>query len=280
AIAYITEDGIRALEKELLQKDSVKILCGVHGCISDLSALNNLVLQSNNRVAGRVFLGANVFHPKLYLFQNKDTATLLVGSSNLTGSGLQTNEEVFLESVGPLSSQPIIDTIAYFDNLWSANSVAVGKYLQEHPNYIVRQNQNDNLTSEQKQKLDSLKKEVIFRGPKPEEIEFTFKVNRSFLSSLYYHPITIPTSYNQLMKKYVQSTNRNATIITPNNKRINGRIHHSTSSWDHYYQIRSLRKEDKDITDKLNIDQNIKVKVELNEEIVTVYLSETMGSRG
>lgn len=280
AVAYITGDGIRALEKELLQKDSVKILCGVHGCISDLSALNNLVLQSNNRVAGRVFLGASVFHPKLYLFQNEDIATLLVGSSNLTGSGLQSNEEVFLESIGPLSSTPIIDAIAYFDNLWVTNSVAVGKYLQEHPNYTVRQNQNDNLTLEQKQKLDLLKKEVISRGAKPEAIEFTFKINRSFLSSLYYHPITIPTSYNQLMKKYVQSTSRNATIITPNDKRINGRIHHSTSSWDHYYQIRSLRKGDKDITDKLNIDQNIKVKVELNEEIVTVYLSETMGSRG
>ena len=239
-----------------------------------------LVLESNNRVAGKVFLGANVFHPKLYLFQNKDTATLLVGSCNLSGSGLQSNEEVFLEIIGPLSSTPIIDTIAYFDNLWVTNSVAVGKYLQEHPNYIVRQNQNDNLTLEQKQKLDSLKKEVRFRGRKPEAIEFTFKINRSFLSSLYYQPITIPTSYNQLMRKYIPSTNRNATIITANNKRINGRIHHSTSSWDHYYQIRSLRKGDKEITDKLNIGQNIKVKIELNEEIVTVYLSETIGSRG
>lgn len=279
AIAYITEDGIRAIEKELLQKDSVKILCGVHGCISDLSALNNLVLQSNNRIAGRVFLGANVFHPKLYLFQNKDTATLLVGSSNLTGSGLQSNEEVFLESIGSLSSQPIIDAIAYFDNLWGTNSVAVGKYLQEHPNYFVRQNQNDNLTLEQKQKLDSLKKEVT-GGSKLEAIEFNFKVNMSFLSSEYYRPITIPGIYKQLLRRYVQSTNRNATIITLNNKRIDGRVHHSTSSWGHYYQIRSLSKGDKDITDKLNIGQNIKVKVELNEEIVTVYLNETVGSRG
>ncbi len=135
ATAYITEDGIKTIEKELLQKHSVKILCGVHGCISDLSALKKIVSQSNNKIAGRVFLGTNVFHPKLYLFQNQDSAVLLVGSSNLTGSGLQNNEEVIVESIGSLSSQPIVDAIAYFENLWDTNSVSVDKYLQEHPNY-------------------------------------------------------------------------------------------------------------------------------------------------
>jgi len=135
AMAYITEDGIKEIEKELLQKHSVKIICGVHGCISDLPALENLVYRSNKIIDVRVFLGTNVFHPKLYVFQKNDSTALLVGSSNLTGSGLHSNEEAIVEIVGPLSSRPTIDAIAYFDSLWNTNSVSVEKYLLEHPNY-------------------------------------------------------------------------------------------------------------------------------------------------
>ena len=146
AMAYITKDGIKKIEGNLLKKKSVKIICGVHGCISDLQELSKLISKSNDIIKVRIFLGENVFHPKIYAFRKNERAAILVGSSNMTGAGLRINEEAIVEITGKTSISPINDAILYFNNLWNSNSVSIQKYLYEHPNYFVKRNVNENLT--------------------------------------------------------------------------------------------------------------------------------------
>jgi len=267
ATAYLTEDGIKAIERELLQKNSIKILCGVHGCISDLSALNKLISKSNDRIAGRVFLGSNVFHPKLFLFQNRDTATLLVGSSNLTGSGLQSNEEVFMECVGSLSSQPIVDALAYFNNLWNTNSAPVDKYLLAHPDYSVRRSQNNNLTEEQKQKLDLLKKEVVSVS----EIIFKKAVNKTLLSD---GKQTVPTEYNAIIDNCNLCSLHESVrfdITLPDGQSVRGQMYYGINNSCYYYQFKISGAENiKKLKDQIAAHATLEYNIDLSKRLVSI----------
>jgi len=55
-------------------------------------------------------LSSATFHPKVYLFRNKTKARLLIGSNNVTQSGLFTNTEVSLQIDVPVSDRVIVDT--------------------------------------------------------------------------------------------------------------------------------------------------------------------------
>lgn len=229
AMAYVTKDGIKKIENTLLQKHSVKIVCGVHGCISDLPELSNLASRSSNIIDIKVFLGENVFHPKIYVFQKKESAAILVGSSNLTGSGLHSNEEAIVEVIGKSSSKPINDAILYFDDLWNSNSVSVQKYLAAHSNYTVKRNLNETLTSEQK--LALVKK---VQGP----ISFDKKVNKTFFKE---GKQTLPTEFNPLIDScnlFTLGESVPFDIVLPNRERVQGQIYYGTNNTGVYYQFK------------------------------------------
>lgn len=267
AIAYVSESGIKKIENELLQKRTVKIVTGVHGCISDLPALKNLVSRSNKVIDARVFLGTNVFHPKLYVFQKNDSAALLVGSSNLTGSGLHNNEEAILEIVGKLSSRPIIDAISYFDSLWSTNSISVEKYLLEHPNYIVRRNQNETLTSEQKQTLYLAKKEL----PSKNIITFKIQVNKTLFNE---GKQTVPTEFNHVIDSHNLCTLHGSVpfdIILPNTETVRGQMYYGVNNSVHYYQFKLSGSENvMRLKNQIGIGSMLKHDINLTERIVHI----------
>lgn len=266
AIAYITKDGIKEIEKELMQKRSVKIVCGVHGCISDLPALKNLVSRSNKLIDGRVFLGTNVFHPKLYVFQNKDSTALLVGSSNLTASGLHSNEEAIVEIIGSSSSQPIVDAITYFESLWNTNSVSVEKYLHEYPNYSVRHSQNDNLTSEQKQNLDLIKNKLFFSST----VVFKKRVNKTLFNE---GKQTVPTRFNSLIDSYnILSLKRSILfdIILPNGETVPGRMYYGANN-TYYYQFKiSGSKHIAKLKNQISINDVLEHKIDISSKMVRI----------
>ncbi|MFZ3092141.1 MAG: phospholipase D family protein [Nitrospirota bacterium] len=267
AIAYITEDGIKEIEKELLQKRSVKIVCGVHGCISDLPALKNLVSRSNKIIDGRVFLGTNVFHPKLYVFQRNDSTALLVGSSNLTGSGLHSNEEAIVEIIGPPLSRPIVDAITYFESLWNTNSVSVDKYLHEHPNYSVKHSQNESLTSEQKQKLDLIKKELLSKST----VVFKNRVNKTFYNE---GKQTLPTQFNSLIYSYnLCALHRSVPfdIILPNGETVQGQMYYGANTTGYYYQFKISGSDNvMKLQRQISINNNLEHNINLSTRIVRI----------
>jgi HKD family nuclease len=267
AIAYVTEDGIKEIENELLQKHAVKIVTGVHGCISDLPALKNLVSRSNKIIDVRVFLGTNVFHPKLYVFQKKDSAALLVGSSNLTGSGLHNNEEAIVEIVGQHSSRPIIDAVAYFYSLWNTNSMSVEKYLLEHPNYSVKRNQNEILTSEQKQKLDLAKKELLSKSI----VAFKKQVNKTLFKE---GKQTVPAEFNSLIDSHNLCTLHGSVpfdIILPNGETVRGQMYYGDNNFGYYYQFKLSGSENvMKLKNQISMGNMLKHNINLTARIVHI----------
>jgi len=157
ASAYLTADGLRQLG--IPSEDRVtKIICGVHGCVSDLHALQKFVNSNEDCFRANVFVGANVFHPKLYLFINDHNINAFCGSANCTGQGLSENEEALIELRGNQNDSPITDVIDYFDILWTQHSVSVTEYLKAHPDYA--KHDISAFTQPQKRILRGLRQEL------------------------------------------------------------------------------------------------------------------------
>lgn len=157
ATAYLTEGGL----KQMGIPDNagvIKIICGVHGCVSDLHLLRKLVNSHNDSFQANIFVGSNVFHTKLYVFTYETKATLFCGSANCTGQGFDENEEALIEVRGDQSDPVIAEAIDYFNFLWTQCSVPVVEYLKAHPDYAM---QNiSNFTHQQRYILQNLKLEL------------------------------------------------------------------------------------------------------------------------
>ncbi len=97
-VAFVQISGLRLVEehfRDLLSRGGrLRFLTGDYLDITDPQALLRLLdLDGDSEV--RVFETRNTsFHPKSYIFHHSDgTSTALVGSSNLTGTALQTGVE-------------------------------------------------------------------------------------------------------------------------------------------------------------------------------------------
>jgi len=96
AVAFAKGSGIAAassLEEMAGRGGCVELLAGVDFQLTDLSAIQRFEQPPS---AARVYLhpepgGRTIFHPKIYLAESDDTATAIVGSSNLTAGGLLVN---------------------------------------------------------------------------------------------------------------------------------------------------------------------------------------------
>jgi PLD-like domain len=100
AVAYSSPEGVRALEDGLTnlaeRGGEARLLAGLDDFITDLRAAERFAELPRAEV--KVFLPTSVgdrarFHPKLYVFEGRDESSVIVGSANLTGAGLETNYE-------------------------------------------------------------------------------------------------------------------------------------------------------------------------------------------
>jgi len=99
AVAFLTESGVEllrpALEAAALNGTRIRTFIGLSMGTTEPAALrmlNKLFAQCDNAVCF-VCNPPTTFHPKLYVFTHKGSATLIAGSANLTGGGLTSNEE-------------------------------------------------------------------------------------------------------------------------------------------------------------------------------------------
>lgn len=118
AVAYLKNSGLESIKqslKENRQNNNISIITGLDFGITDSESL--LELQNMN-------IGCNIindlnFHPKLYIFENFDSATMILGSSNLSEGGLAINYEANIIITGKKSESPLKDAIEYFSFLQS-----------------------------------------------------------------------------------------------------------------------------------------------------------------
>lgn len=125
AVAWVRASGVVHLEPALSSflkaGNKVRIIVGVDLENTTKEGLARLLaLETQGSIT--VFVHHNesgpVFHPKLYLFQNKTQAKLIVASNNITESGLYRNTEAGLEIDDSIDSSVIVSVRDALDS-WS-----------------------------------------------------------------------------------------------------------------------------------------------------------------
>ncbi|SDN51168.1 PLD-like domain-containing protein [Fictibacillus solisalsi] len=132
----------------------------------------------------------STFHPKIYLFENDEKAVVIVGSNNLTGGGLYTNNEQSIEysmdlrlKEDLLNYQMLLDTYKMYSNEQSELSNRVDlnflKQLNDN-NYTEKEYQ---LEKQRKRKMNIIREKLFGfirvippKLPKKKNMESTSKV--------------------------------------------------------------------------------------------------------
>lgn len=134
AVAYVKETGL-----DVLDSMKVKIDRGIVGDafgVTQPEALRRLLKEGSTVRMAQVATGT--FHPKLYMVPYDDSLGAIVGSANLTGGGLEANEEASIALRGHNDEAPIPNLLEYFRGLWDANAVVldedwIDQYENEYP---------------------------------------------------------------------------------------------------------------------------------------------------
>lgn len=98
-VAFASYGGVTALTKFIKEGKAngmnIKVVLGVDQKATSKEALEEVLTWG---VDARIYHTSsnNIFHPKVYLFENRDIFTLIVGSNNLTVPGLVQNIECSL----------------------------------------------------------------------------------------------------------------------------------------------------------------------------------------
>ena len=164
-VAFASYGGVSALTKYIEEGKSrgmnIKVVLGIDQKGTSKEALEE-VLSWN--VDARIFhtSSKNIFHPKVYLFENRDIFTLIVGSNNLTVPGLVQNIECSLlikDTVDPSSVHK--DFYRYWKGILEGTETNLYEVTQELINdlfekkYILSESERaeryDNGSDEEKQ---------------------------------------------------------------------------------------------------------------------------------
>ena len=145
SVAFLKQTGVRyienALQTSLNNGASFEIIAGLDFKTTDPKAMLYFINLSKENKNVHIYCYGDrdenktdiVFHPKIYLFRNKKETSSIIGSSNMTAGGLESNFEVnsvFIEEkpVVYLQAESIYNFIKYTDSLFIPNEEYVYKY--------------------------------------------------------------------------------------------------------------------------------------------------------
>ncbi|WP_286856431.1 MULTISPECIES: phospholipase D-like domain-containing protein [Sphingobacterium] len=118
-IAFLKSSGLRLIEPKLKQLSNVQILAGANFGLTEPAALKQILKLSTERgnISGYInkLSSKEIFHPKMYLFRSGSCGHIIVGSANLTGGGLEGNNECSLYTECKVSDNVWKDSKEYFD---------------------------------------------------------------------------------------------------------------------------------------------------------------------
>lgn len=135
AVAFIKYSGLKVIEQSiencLEQEGNIEIITGLDFKTTDPQSMHRLIRLHKQVPNFRFYCYGDknknktdiVFHPKIYLFQNRNETTGIVGSTNLTKGGMQTNFEanvIFKENKPVYFSQleAIYNSVKFTDSIF------------------------------------------------------------------------------------------------------------------------------------------------------------------
>lgn len=94
SVAYARATGISALENNLQKiSNSIDVFVGIRNGITSVQAVLRLLKVGIAPIAVDVATTKIIFHPKIYVAYDKESAQVALGSANLTSGGLRENIE-------------------------------------------------------------------------------------------------------------------------------------------------------------------------------------------
>lgn len=156
AVAFLKYTGIKVIENSLKQSlengGKFEIIAGLDFKTTDPKAILYFINLKEEYSNLKFYCYGDkkenktniVFHPKIYLFENKKEKTSIIGSANMTGGGLQTNFEVntiFNEKKPVYYSQlmAIYNSIKFTDSLFVPDK----EYLNGYSNVFSAFEKNE-----------------------------------------------------------------------------------------------------------------------------------------
>ena len=134
SVAFITMSGITPLLQTLKELEAKKvpgkILTTNYLTFSDPKALEKLASLSNIELRMYYSDDDEGFHTKGYIFQNKDTYHIIIGSSNLTLRALTKNKEWNVQLFSTEQGEYTEQILTEFNTLWTS------KNTQHYDNFI------------------------------------------------------------------------------------------------------------------------------------------------
>ncbi|MFN8458460.1 MAG: phospholipase D-like domain-containing protein [Anaerolineae bacterium] len=133
AVAFMSQGGLDiikpSLEANLQAEGYVEFLVGLDMTVTEPKALQFVYeLSKTANIAIfclTPFTPGTIYHPKLYLFRKDDRVMSIIGSSNLTTSGLKTNLEINVAIQANAQDKIISDTFdAYYQLKFHQHRVA------------------------------------------------------------------------------------------------------------------------------------------------------------
>ena len=151
-VAFASLGGVSALSEEIRKAKQrncqIKVILGVDQGGTSKEALEEVLTWG---VDARIYhtIDFNIFHPKVYLFENEDIFCLIVGSNNLTVPGLVQSVECSL-MVKDIRSNPVLGNFyTYWRGILEGTEVNLRVLTKDLIDNLYRQNI---ITSEEQRK--------------------------------------------------------------------------------------------------------------------------------
>lgn len=95
SVAFVTSSGVRKIATELtIKSGNTEMFIGISNGITSKQALDSLLAVGILPIVVDMGTQTSIFHPKLYAAIGDDKAQVILGSANLTASGLSGNVEL------------------------------------------------------------------------------------------------------------------------------------------------------------------------------------------
>jgi len=241
AVAFVRASGVDLLLSSIRQAidrgASIRLLFGLDFSLSEADAVRALL---DVGVDARAYSSRESFHPKGYVFQVAEGFFAIVGSSNLSASGLTSGREW---NVAFHPAEIIIDE---FNRLWQSSAAIpvtddVLERLERRPTPTELAEHLEKEDRVEDQQVNSLRSmELSLRAAnRPARVAgptFAFSINKSFKR---YGQITVPrtqVSYDELVALGFGAGN--LTIAFEDQRPLRGFMHSARAGFGPYYQIR------------------------------------------
>lgn len=140
SVAFINYSGIQLLLDIFkdLEVSGVKgkIITSTYLNFTEPKALGRLKKFSN--VDLKIFIANKEkgFHTKAYIFENKDSYKIIIGSSNITQRALKSNIEWNVQIISKKDDCFVSDVIKEYNALWQSTDIVDDMFLEQYENFI------------------------------------------------------------------------------------------------------------------------------------------------